>query len=115
MRENSTTTRRQANAGILAAGALRRASGVAAALEAQAEGPAAATKRRQAIIDRGTPLESGAPRANIPIGRFREGWFDSLWAAFGVNRPTNDGRTVPYWRHVMVIDVYLAMAMGAWL
>jgi nitroreductase family protein len=31
---------------------------------------------------------------------------DLLWAAFGVNRPAIDGRTVPYWRHVMVIDVY---------
>ena len=40
---------------------------------------------------------------------------DLLWAAFGVNRPAIDGRTVPYWRHVMVIDVYLAMADGVWL
>src|SRR5271166_3425169 len=40
---------------------------------------------------------------------------DLLWAAFGVNRPAIDGRTVPYWRHIMVIDVYLAMADGVWL
>ena len=39
---------------------------------------------------------------------------DLLWAAFGVNRPNGD-RTAPYWRHVMVIDVYLAMADGVWL
>lgn len=39
---------------------------------------------------------------------------DLLWAAFGVNRPSGD-RTAPYWRHVMVIDVYLAMADGVWL
>jgi nitroreductase len=38
---------------------------------------------------------------------------DLLWAAF--NRPAIDGRTVPYWRHIMVIDVYLAMANGVWL
>ncbi len=37
-----------------------------------------------------------------------------LWAAFGINRPTSD-RTAPYWRHVMVIDVYAAMADGVWL
>lgn len=37
-----------------------------------------------------------------------------LWAAFGVNRPSGD-RTAPYWRHVMVIDVYAAMADGVWL
>jgi nitroreductase len=32
---------------------------------------------------------------------------DLLWAAFGV--------TVPYWRHVMVIDIYVARADGVWL
>jgi hypothetical protein len=37
-----------------------------------------------------------------------------LWAAFGVNRPNGD-RTAPYWRHVMVIDVYLAKADGVWI
>src|SRR5476649_2580981 len=31
-----------------------------------------------------------------------------------VNRPSGD-RTVPYWRHIMVIDVYAAMADGVWL
>jgi len=39
---------------------------------------------------------------------------DLLWAAFGVNRPSGD-RTAPYWRHIMVIDVYAAMADGVWL
>jgi nitroreductase len=39
---------------------------------------------------------------------------DLLWAAFGVNRPSGD-RTAPYWRHVMVMDVYAAMADGVWL
>jgi nitroreductase len=39
---------------------------------------------------------------------------DLLWAAFGVNRPGGD-RTAPYWRHIMVIDVYAAMADGVWL
>lgn len=39
---------------------------------------------------------------------------DLLWAAFGVNRANGD-RTAPYWRHVMVIDVYLATAAGVWL
>jgi nitroreductase len=38
---------------------------------------------------------------------------DLLWAAFGVNRPSGD-RTAPYWRHIMVIDLYLAMADGVW-
>lgn len=39
---------------------------------------------------------------------------DLLWAAFGVNRPSDD-RTAPYWRHIMVIGVYAAMADGVWL
>ena len=39
---------------------------------------------------------------------------DLLWAAFGVNRPSGD-RTAPYWRHVMVLDIYAAMADGVWL
>ncbi len=39
---------------------------------------------------------------------------DLLWAAFGVNRAAGD-RTAPYWRHVMVIDIYLATAAGVWL
>ena len=39
---------------------------------------------------------------------------DLLWAGFGINRTSGD-RTSPYWRHVMVIDVYAAMADGVWL
>ncbi len=39
---------------------------------------------------------------------------DLLWAAFGINRPSGD-RTAPYWRHIMVIDLYAAMADGVWL
>jgi len=39
---------------------------------------------------------------------------DLLWAAFGINRPSGD-RTAPYWRHVMVIDIFAAMADGVWL
>ncbi len=39
---------------------------------------------------------------------------DLLWAAFGINRPSGD-RTAPYWRHVMVIDLYLALAQGVWI
>jgi nitroreductase len=39
---------------------------------------------------------------------------DLLWAAFGINRASGD-RTAPYWRHVMVIDLYLALADGVWI
>jgi nitroreductase len=39
---------------------------------------------------------------------------DLLWAAYGINRPSGD-RTAPYWRHIMVIDVYAAMPGGVWV
>jgi hypothetical protein len=39
---------------------------------------------------------------------------DLLWAADGVNRPSGD-RTAPYWRHIMVVQIYAAMADGVWL
>src|SRR5271166_3914349 len=39
---------------------------------------------------------------------------DLLWAADGVNRPSGD-RTAPYWRHIVVIDIYAAMVDGVWL
>lgn len=37
-----------------------------------------------------------------------------LWAACGINRASGD-RTAPYWRHMMVLEVYAAMADGLWL
>ncbi len=40
---------------------------------------------------------------------------DLLWAANGINRPATGDRTAPYWRHIMVIDIYAAMAEGVWL
>ncbi len=36
-----------------------------------------------------------------------------LWAAYGINRPGGE-RTAPYWRHIMVIDILVAMAGGVW-
>jgi hypothetical protein len=38
-----------------------------------------------------------------------------LWAAFGINRPVTGDRTAPYWRHIMVIDIYAATSEGVWL
>ena len=39
---------------------------------------------------------------------------DLLWAAFGINRPSGD-RTAPYWRHIMVIDLYVSLREGVWV
>ena len=38
-----------------------------------------------------------------------------LWAANGINRPASGDRTAPYWRHIMVIDIYVATADGVFL
>jgi nitroreductase len=40
---------------------------------------------------------------------------DLLWAAFGINRPDTGERTVPYWHHVIVIELYVAMENGVWI
>jgi len=38
-----------------------------------------------------------------------------LWAAWGVNRPQQDGRTTPRWRDAYLLDIYLIRADGVWL
>jgi len=38
-----------------------------------------------------------------------------LWVAWGVNRPKDDGRTVPRWRDAYLLDVYVIRADGVWL
>jgi nitroreductase len=61
---------------------------------------------------------AGKPPTNILTIRDRplpiQVLSDLLWAAFGINRPASGDRTAPYWRHIMVIDVYAAMADGVW-
>jgi nitroreductase len=105
-------TRRQANAALLAAAA------VAAAPTAMAQAP-----KRSALppprSTGGKPLteslklrHSTREYSDRPLPS--QTLSDLLWAAFGINRPNGD-RTAPYWRHVMVMDVYAAMADGVWL
>ena len=105
-------TRREASAGIVSAAIVASAPSLAAAQQA--------TTRQlpPPRTDGGKPLMQAlklrrstreyADRALPP-----EVLSDLLWAAFGVNRPSGD-RTAPYWRHIMVIDVYAAMADGVW-
>lgn len=50
-------------------------------------------------------------RAYAPTALSSQILSDLLWAANGVNRPSGD-RTAPYWRHIMVIDIYAATADG---
>jgi nitroreductase len=104
-------TRRQANGALLAAAALAALPRAALAQEAKAL-PA---PRR----DAGRPLMQ-ALQARRSIREYStrplpaQVLSDLLWAAYGVNRSSGD-RTAPYWRHIMVLDVYAAMADGVWL
>ena len=111
---NAMMTRRQANAGILASAALAAAPAVVVAQELKPKDlPPPRSEGGQSLtaalkLRRSTREYSDRPLPAQVLS-------DLLWAAFGVNRPASDGRTVPYWRHIMVIDVYLAMADGVWL
>jgi nitroreductase len=105
-------TRREANAVLLGGAALAMGS----ALAAQAAETVALPPPRK---NGGKPLNealmlrrSTREFSERPLPR--QVLSDLLWAAFGINRPSGD-RTAPYWRHIMVIDVYAAMADGVWL
>jgi len=105
-------TRRQATTGILASAAAG-ASGVALAQELKPRDlPPARTAGGQPLIEALKLRRSIREYADRPLAD--QVLSDLLWAAFGVNRPSGD-RTAPYWRHIMVIDVYAAMADGVWL
>jgi hypothetical protein len=108
-------TRRQVQVGVLAA-----AAGSAAIASAQAQTPAQAP-----IVlppprsEGGQPLTAAlklrcSTRAYSNQTLSMQTLSDLLWAAFGVNRPSGD-RTAPYWKHVMVMDIYAATADGVWL
>ena len=106
-------TRRQAGAGIIASAALAAAP---AALLAQArtaiELPASRQQGGMPLLSALKLRRSTREFAARPLPP--QLLSDLLWAAFGINRPSGD-RTAPYWRHVMVIDIYAAMADGVWL
>jgi nitroreductase len=108
-KEAEIMTRREANAGLLSTAA-------AAVLPA---GSASAAQLPSPRTQGGKPLIE-ALRLRRSIREYSEQPLppqvlsDLLWAAFGINRPSGD-RTAPYWRHIMVIDVYAAMANGVWL
>jgi nitroreductase len=106
-------TRRQSTAGILATAAL---AAVPTASTAQLSKSRNLPPTRS---DGGMPLvaalklrRSTREYSDRPLSP--QTLSDLLWAAFGINRPSGD-RTAPYWRHIMVMDIYAAMADGVWL
>ncbi len=105
-------TRREANAGILASAMVAGGSALAAE---EANAPVLPPARKtggkpliEALMLRRSTREYSDQTLPPQI------LSDLLWAAFGINRPSGD-RTAPYWRHIMVIDVYASMADGVWL
>ena len=103
-------TRRQSNAGILATAAITATPTFAAS--ATLELPPPQKRGGKPLMDALVARRSTREYADRSLPP--QVLSDLLWAAFGVNRPSGD-RTAPYWRHIMVIDVYLAMADGVWL
>jgi len=105
-------TRRQASAGLVSAAIVARASGAGAEGARTKELPPPRATGGKALIDALKLRRSIREYADRPLPP--QVLSDLLWSGFGVNRPSGD-RTAPYWRHVMVIDVYAALADGLWL
>jgi nitroreductase len=99
-------TRREANAGILASAALAAAPMLARAEELKPlDLPPPRGAGGQPLIETLKLRRSTREYSDRPLPA--QVLSDLLWAAFGVNRPNGD-RTAPYWRHVMVMDIYAA-------
>ncbi|HEY0282286.1 MAG TPA: nitroreductase family protein [Rhizomicrobium sp.] len=106
-------TRRQTNAGILASAAFAVTSAVAVGQESKLRTlPPPRSKGGMPLTEALLLRRSTRDYSERPIPP--QVLSDLLWSAFGVNRP-NGERTAPYWRHIMVTDIYLAMADGVWL
>ena len=106
-------TRRQANTGILASVALAAAPSVAVAQALKPRDlPPPRREGGQPLIAALRQRRSTRDYSERPLPA--QVLSDLLWAAFGVNRPSGD-RTAPYWRHIMVMDIYAAMADGVWV
>jgi len=103
-------TRREAIAGIVASAALAAAPTFAVAQELKPlELPPPRSEGGMPLMAALKLRRSTRQYSDRPLPA--QTLSDLLWAAFGINRPSGD-RTAPYWRHVMVMDIYVAMADG---
>jgi nitroreductase len=105
-------TRREANVALLGGAMLAAAPAFAAQGSAPIELPQPRTEGGKPLMEALRQRRSIREYSDRPLPP--QVMSDLLWAAFGINRPNGD-RTAPYWRHIMVIDVYAAMANGVWL
>jgi hypothetical protein len=114
MRElKAMMTRRQASAGLLSSGAFAATQTVLAQESGVVELPPPRTDGGKRLIQALSLRRSIREYADKPLAA--QVLSDLFWAAFGINRPAMGDRTAPYWRHVMVIDIYAAMADAVWL
>ena len=104
-------TRREMNTALLGLGAMAAIPVAAFAQEARTL-PAPRKEIGKPLMQALQSRRSSREYSQRPLPA--QALSDLLWAAYGVNRPSGD-RTAPYWRHIMVIDVYAAMADGVWL
>lgn len=105
-------TRRTASAGLVTSAILTAAPSLAATDSTVRELPPPRTEGGKPLIQTLRMRRSIREYSDRPLPA--QVLSDLLWAAFGINRPSGD-RTAPYWRHILVIDVYAAMADGVWL
>jgi nitroreductase len=105
-------TRRDASAGLISSAVLAATQGAAAQEPSIQELPPARSAGGKPLIEALRARRSSREYSDRPLPA--QILSDLLWSAFGMNRPNGD-RTAPYWRHIMVIDVYAAMADGVWL
>lgn len=111
------TTRRDVNLGIVSTAAvaatamLGATTGLAQPQPIDLPPPAMAAggSLMQALQDRQSIREySERPLTSQDLSNL-------LWAAWGVNRPQRDGRTVPRWRGAYLLDIYVVKTDGVWL
>lgn len=105
-------TRREANTALLGGAVLAAAASVSAAEYGVITLPPPRASGSKPLTDALRLRRSIREYSDRPLSR--EVLSDLLWSAFGINRPSGD-RTAPYWRHVMVIEIYAAMEDGVWL
>jgi nitroreductase len=105
-------TRRTASVGLASSAILAAAPSLAATDSTVLELPPPRTEGGKPLIQTLKLRRSIREYSDRPLPA--QVLSDLLWTAFGINRPSGD-RTAPYWRHIMVIDVYAAMADGVWL
>jgi nitroreductase len=106
-------TRRQASAGLLSSASLAAVPGLAVAQGRELKLPPPQTDGGKPLMQALWLRRSIREYADRPLPP--QVLSDLLFSAFGINRPASGDRTAPYWRHVMVIDVYAARADGVWL